>query len=402
MRSVGSINIPLLLGIIIALGALFLVETNISILALNKEELILYDYDDPAEFADIIQEGDKEIQEIPMKSMKSSTIFGISVPDTDTSAPDTDTDTSAPDTDTDTSAPDTDTDTSAPNDEENILINQLVETGKFTEDEATEFVTKVMKNGTNDASTADDTLDSDLPATSETGTSTNDTTSSDNQNIDDESSSNNNPEDYDDLNGLVNDIKNGDIDTDEISLDAFQDSGAYQGTDKQTQNCIDLAGKIGKNLGDHEIVHCSDDANYFQDKYPQVSVPQDKVPQPVPEPEPTVPETNATQQVTEPKPEPEPTVPETNATHQVTEPKSEPNVAEEYTQLEDLVDDIKNGDLDDDEILLNDFIDSGAYQEANKNIQDCIRLAGKIGQNLGDHEIVHCFDDANYFRDKYP
>jgi len=311
------------------------------------------------------------------------------------------------------------------------LINQLVKTGKFTEDEATEFVTKVMKNGTNGASPADDTLDSDSPSTSETDTSTdetpttsetdtstdetpttsetdtstNDTTSFDNQNNDDESSSNtNNPEEYDDLNGLVDDIKNGDIDTDEISLIAFQDSGAYQGTDKETQDCIDLAGKIGQNLGDHEIVHCFDDANYFRDKYLQVSVPQDKDPQPNPEPEPTVPETNATQQVPqpEPNPEPEPTVPETNATQQVPEPKPEPNVAEEYDQMEDLVDDIKNGDLDDDEILLNDFIDSGAYQDANKNIQDCIRLAGKIGQNLGDNEIAHCFDDANYFRDKYP
>jgi hypothetical protein len=111
MRSVGSINIPLLLGIIIALGAFFLVDTNISIHALDKEELILYDYDDLAEFADIIQEGDNEIEEIPLKSMKSSNIFGASVPDTDTSAPDTDTDTSAPDTDTDTSAPVTGTDT---------------------------------------------------------------------------------------------------------------------------------------------------------------------------------------------------------------------------------------------------------------------------------------------------
>jgi polyhydroxyalkanoate synthesis regulator phasin len=275
-------------------------------------------------------------------------------------------------------------------------MNELVKTGKFTEDEATEFVTKVMKNGTNGASPADDTLDSDspltsktdtstngTPTTSETDSSTNDTTSSDNQNNDDESSSNtNNPEEYDDLNGLVDDIKNGEIDTDEISLNAFQDSGAYQGTDKETQDCIDLAGKIGKNLGDHEIVHCFDDANYFRDKYPQISVPQDNVPQP--------------------KPESEPTVPETNATQQVPEPKSEPNVAEEYDQMEDLVDDIKNGDLDDDEILLNDFIDSGAYKDANNNIQDCIRLAGKIGQNLGDNEIVHCFDDANYFRDKYP
>ncbi|MDW0154043.1 MAG: hypothetical protein QOK68_05490, partial [Nitrososphaeraceae archaeon] len=227
MRSVGSINIPLLLGIIIALGAFFLVDTNISIHALNKEALILYNYVDLAQFADTIKE-DKEIEEISLESMKSSNSFGTSAPDTDTSAPD---------------------------DEENILINQLVKTGKFTEDEATEFVTKVM-NGTNGQSTADDTLDSDSPVSSETDTSinetpmasetdtsTNDTTSFDN---DDESSSNtNNPEEYDDLNGLVDDIKNGDIDTDEISLDAFQDSGAYQGTDKETQNCIDLAGKIG-------------------------------------------------------------------------------------------------------------------------------------------------------------
>ncbi|HXV89410.1 MAG TPA: hypothetical protein VD710_10025 [Nitrososphaeraceae archaeon] len=362
MHSVGSINIPLLYGIIIALGAFFIVDTNISIHALDKEELILYDYVDFAQFTDTIKVGDEEMKEISLKLIQSSNSFGTSAPDTDTSAPDTD--------------------TSAPDDEENILFNQLVKTGKFTESEATELVTRVMKNEVDGASTAEGALDSDSPATSGTDTSTNDTASSDNQNNDDEFSSNtNNPEEYDDLNGLVNDIKNGDLDADEISLDAFQDSGAYQGTDKETQDCIDLAGKIGQNLGDSEIVHCSDDANYFRDKY-QVSVPQEKLPQPIPEPEPTVPETNATQQGPEPIPE--------------------PNAAEEYDQLEDLVADIKNGNLDDDEILLKDFIDSGAYQEANKNIQDCIRLAGKIGQNLGDSEIVHCFDDANYFRDKYP
>jgi hypothetical protein len=58
---------------------------------------------------------------------------------------------------------------------------------------------------------------------------------------------------------LVKDIKNGDVDTEEISLSAFQDSGAYQGADQETQDCIDLAGKIGHNLGDQEIVNCSED-----------------------------------------------------------------------------------------------------------------------------------------------
>ncbi|HEX7817929.1 MAG TPA: hypothetical protein VF419_00990, partial [Nitrososphaeraceae archaeon] len=74
----------------------------------------------------------------------------------------------------------------------------------------------------------------------------------------------NNPEDYDDLNELTDNIKKGNLDIDEISLNTFQDSGAYQGADEETQDCIDLAGKIGDNLGDQEIVRCSEDTNFFQ------------------------------------------------------------------------------------------------------------------------------------------
>jgi len=76
----------------------------------------------------------------------------------------------------------------------------------------------------------------------------------------------NNPENYDDLNDLVHDIKNRVVVDKDISLNAFQDSGAYQGTDKETQDCIDLAGKIGHSLTDREIVHCSEDPNYFQNQ----------------------------------------------------------------------------------------------------------------------------------------
>jgi len=49
-------------------------------------------------------------------------------------------------------------------------------------------------------------------------------------------------------------------------LNAFQDSGAYQGADQETQDCIDLAGKIGDNLIDQEIVHCSEDPSFFQNQ----------------------------------------------------------------------------------------------------------------------------------------
>ena len=49
-------------------------------------------------------------------------------------------------------------------------------------------------------------------------------------------------------------------------MNAFQDSGAYQGADEETQGCIDLAGKIGNNLGDQEIVRCTEDTNFFQNQ----------------------------------------------------------------------------------------------------------------------------------------
>src|SRR4026207_1540986 len=219
-----------------------------------------------------------------------------------------------------------DTTSTSDDSNENNLVDELVKTGKFTEAEAREFVSNNMQSGTGtdttsdtktsnadtntddtetsnaDTNTADtetsnaDTNTADTETsnadtntddteTSNADTNTADTTSdiktsnadtnTDSSASDDTSSSNNednnnqssnnnsnNPEDYDDLNELVNDIKNGDVDTDKISLDAFQDSGAYQGADQESQDCIDLAGKIGNNLGDQEIVNCSEDPNF--------------------------------------------------------------------------------------------------------------------------------------------
>src|SRR6476646_2841090 len=81
--------------------------------------------------------------------------------------------------------------------------------------------------------------------------------------------------------------------------------------------------------------------------------------------------------------------------------KEETNL-QHYNNLKQLVDDIKNGVLNEDKIPFNDFKNSGAYQNADKNMQDCINLAAKIGHNLGDNEIVHCSENVNYFKDKYP
>jgi polyhydroxyalkanoate synthesis regulator phasin len=185
-----------------------------------------------------------------------------------------------------------DTTSTSDNSNENNLVDELVKTGKFTEAEAREFVSNNMQSGTgtdttsdiktsnavagtNTADTETSNADTNTANTETSNADTNtdssasdDTSSSNNEDNNNQSSNNNsnNPEDYDDLNELVNDIKNGDVDTDKISLSAFQDSGAYQGADQETQDCIDLAGKIGNNLGDQEIVNCSEDPNFYRNE----------------------------------------------------------------------------------------------------------------------------------------
>ena len=101
-----------------------------------------------------------------------------STPKSDTSTPKSDTSTPTSDTSTptsDTSTPTSDTSTSSSGDvKENNMINELVKTGKFTENEAKDFVSKTMQNGADGAST------SGSPKTSNADTSTSDTQASDN------------------------------------------------------------------------------------------------------------------------------------------------------------------------------------------------------------------------------
>ncbi|TLX66301.1 MAG: hypothetical protein E6L03_09670 [Thaumarchaeota archaeon] len=129
------------------------------------------------------------------------------------------------------------------------------------------------KTGTIDTSTSNNNNVNTNDATSsntETGTIDTSTSNNNNVNTNDATSSNTDtkkdPEQYDDLKKLVDDIRNHVVDNDDISLNTFKDSKAYQGADANTQDCIDLAGKIGEKLGDQEIVHCSEDANYFENK----------------------------------------------------------------------------------------------------------------------------------------
>ena len=73
----------------------------------------------------------------------------------------------------------------------------------------------------------------------------------------------------------------------------------------------------------------------------------------------------------------------------------------DYENMKQLVKDIRNGNKDDDNLDWDKFRDSSVYKNENEDIRDCIDLANKVGGKLGDYEIVRCFDNANYYKQKY-
>jgi FtsZ-interacting cell division protein ZipA len=73
----------------------------------------------------------------------------------------------------------------------------------------------------------------------------------------------------------------------------------------------------------------------------------------------------------------------------------------DYGDMKELVKDIRNGNKDDDNMDWDKFRDSTVYKNENEDIRDCIDLANKVGGKLGDYEIVRCFDNANYYKEKY-
>jgi flagellar biosynthesis GTPase FlhF len=74
-------------------------------------------------------------------------------------------------------------------------------------------------------------------------------------------------EDYENMEDMVKDIRNGDKDDDKVDYDKFKDSSVYKNEDEDTRNCIDLGNKVGEKLGDYEIVRCFENTNYFKEKY---------------------------------------------------------------------------------------------------------------------------------------
>jgi hypothetical protein len=74
---------------------------------------------------------------------------------------------------------------------------------------------------------------------------------------------------------------------------------------------------------------------------------------------------------------------------------------EDYKKMGEMVKDIRNGDKDDDKVDYNKFKNSTVYKDAKEEVRNCIDLANKVGEKLGDYEIVHCFENTNYFKEKY-
>jgi hypothetical protein len=74
---------------------------------------------------------------------------------------------------------------------------------------------------------------------------------------------------------------------------------------------------------------------------------------------------------------------------------------EDYENMGDMVKDIRNGDKDDDKVDYNKFKNSTVYKNAMEDVRNCIDLANKVGEKLGDYEIVRCFENTNYYKEKY-
>jgi hypothetical protein len=73
----------------------------------------------------------------------------------------------------------------------------------------------------------------------------------------------------------------------------------------------------------------------------------------------------------------------------------------DFDNLKDLVAEIKSGEKNDDNINWEKFQDSDIFKKEDKESKECLQFAHKVGNNLGDYEIVHCFRDENYFKNKY-
>ena len=78
-------------------------------------------------------------------------------------------------------------------------------------------------------------------------------------------------EDDDDLADFSNAVRNGDYDLEEIQIQSMEAADIYNDADDNMKDCIGPATEVGHSLSNREVIHCVDDANYFQNKYSSIS-----------------------------------------------------------------------------------------------------------------------------------
>ena len=78
-------------------------------------------------------------------------------------------------------------------------------------------------------------------------------------------------EDDDDLADFSNAVRNGDNDLEEIQIQSMEAADIYNDADDNMKDCIGPATEVGHSLSNREVIHCVDDANYFQNKYSSIS-----------------------------------------------------------------------------------------------------------------------------------
>ncbi len=78
----------------------------------------------------------------------------------------------------------------------------------------------------------------------------------------------------------------------------------------------------------------------------------------------------------------------------------EEQLMDNYDDLQEFADSVKDGDEEIESIPLEWMISTDTYDDADESLQDCIDSA-KVGDNLADNEVVQCIEDVNFFKNKY-
>jgi polyhydroxyalkanoate synthesis regulator phasin len=79
----------------------------------------------------------------------------------------------------------------------------------------------------------------------------------------------------------------------------------------------------------------------------------------------------------------------------------EEQLLDNYDDLQEFADSVKDGDEEIESIPLEWMISADIYDDAYESLQDCIDLAAKVGDNLAYKGVVHCIEDVNFFTHKY-